>query len=75
MHKREIEKFEVDREDCQNWRDVHNFMFTGDDRTFEFVLNQLMRVLGNKKKRKKHRKSHSHGLRRSNVYMEAKKAN
>ena len=79
MHIRAINKYEVDKEDCQNWRDVHNFMFTGDDRTFEFVLNQLMRVLGCKKKRRKARKtvcanSPKHGgLKRSSVYVEGVK--
>ena len=39
-------------ENCTSWRDVHSFMFSGDPATFNFVRNQLMRLLGVKQKRK-----------------------
>ena len=39
IHKRAIEEFTKDLDDCQTWRDVHNFMFSGDENTFTFVRN------------------------------------
>ena len=30
VHDRAIDKFIEDLGDCQNWREVHNFMFSGD---------------------------------------------
>ena len=53
MHNRAVDEYLRDMEDCQTWRDVHNFMFTSDQRTYTFVLNQLMRMLGVKRKKKK----------------------
>lgn len=61
VHNRAVEEFMRDLEDCQSWRDVHNFMFSGDQRTFNFVMNQLMRCLGVKRKKKKEkRQRHKH---------------
>lgn len=57
VHARAVDEFTKDIDDCQSWRDVHNFMFSGDQRTFVFVLNQLMRMLGVKRKKKKDKKN------------------
>ena len=56
IHSRAIEEFTRDVDDGQTWRDVHNFMFSGDEHTFNFVRNQLMRMLGVKRPRKKKEK-------------------
>ena len=58
VHARSIEEFTRDNDDCQSWREVHNFMFSGDKPTFDFVKNQLMRMLGVKRKKKRDRKRH-----------------
>ena len=55
VHDRAVGEHLRDFEDCQSWRDVHNFMFSSDQRTYLFVLNQLMRMLGVKRKKKKNK--------------------
>lgn len=30
VHERAVDEFTKDLNDCQSWRDVHNFMFSGD---------------------------------------------
>ena len=59
-HDRAIDEFSKDFDDCQNWREVHNFMYSGDKTTFDFVMNQLMRTLGVKLKKKVKKRSHKH---------------
>lgn len=61
IHDRAMEKYTKDVTDCQSWREVHDFMYTGDNRTFDFVKNQLMRLLGIKRKRKDKKRSKSSG--------------
>lgn len=60
VHNRAVDEFSKDLEDCKSWRDVNKFMFSGDSRTFNFVMNQLMRSLGVKRKKKKEKRHHHH---------------
>lgn len=73
-NQQEIDRLMKQVDECENWKDVHNFMFSGDKDTFIFVLNQLMRTLGVKRKKKKEKKRRDEGATSLMRRMQAQRA-
>jgi hypothetical protein len=44
-----VESWLKNKEGCVTWKPVHDFIFEADEDTFQFVIRQLSRALGNEK--------------------------